>query len=258
VAGGCAGSGTSTSAIGTTATQLRRPLGVAVLDKLPAALRPAPNGSRVRYVGAEGLSVTAFLELVGTDASNFWQRSFAAAGFRWSPARQVVVGAEGAASECNRAARTLDAPLYCEHDDPPVVLLPVGWLERRAGPIGDFAYAFIVAHEWGHHVQKVAGLLAVRKRYPDRIFESHLELQADCLAGVWAFAAYEQGTIARGEIDQAIRLAASIADLPDVAPDDPGAHGKPAERARWFRRGFDTGRPSKCKTWTGTPPNPVR
>jgi hypothetical protein len=104
----------------------------------------------------------------------------------------------------------------------------------------DFAFSFIVAHEWGHHVQKLLGL--------NNVPSIRLELQADCLAGVWAYSAWARALLERGDIEEGIRLANSIGDRPGVRRNDPSAHGTRVQRVMWFMRGYNSGKAGTCDT----------
>jgi predicted metalloprotease len=194
---------------------------------------------------------------MGGNANTFWKRQFARAGLRYTPAAQLIVEDGKTASSACRPARSKRGPFYCEYDRPPTAYLTHTWFETRAKPLGDFAMAFIVAHEWGHHIQNVLGLFRIQTRYPRLISNRHIELMADCLAGVWAKAVYHQGLLEPGDVEEAVALAAELADRPTTSPRDPSAHGGAIERTTWFKRGYDLGRTASCKTWSGDPPSPV-
>jgi hypothetical protein len=108
----------------------------------------------------------------------------------------------------------------------------------------DFAFSLIVAHEWAHHVQKLLGLYQKNPPTPT----IRLELQADCLAGVWAFSAWERSLLEKGDIQEGLRIASYVGDLPGTPPGDPDAHGTPKQRMLWFMRGYVGGNGSSCDT----------
>jgi uncharacterized protein len=249
----CGGDGGTTAST----TSLKTPTGIAVLDELPDA-EPASTSDRPpRVVGSGALNTSEFLEWMGGNANMFWKRQFARAGLRYSPAGQLIVSDGDTAASLCRPARSKDGPFYCEFDHPPTVYLTHAWFEKKAKPLGDFAMAFIVAHEWGHHIQNLLGLFRVQVRYPRLVTNLHIELMADCLAGVWAKAVYHERLLEPGDIDEAVALAADLADRAGTSPRDPSAHGSAGERVSWFKRGYDSGRAAACKTWSGDPPNPV-
>jgi predicted metalloprotease len=105
----------------------------------------------------------------------------------------------------------------------------------------DFALAYVVAHEWGHHLQNVLGILRKSK-----LKSIQIELQADCLAGVWSYSTWARGLLEPGDILKAIRLARLVGDAPGIPNNDPNAHGSPSQRVAWFKRGYRSGKSAKC------------
>jgi predicted metalloprotease len=160
-------------------------------------------------------------------------------------------------------AQSATGPFYCPADRK--IYLDVGFfdeLDRRFGAPGDFAQAYVIAHEFGHHVQNISGLTdrAAADRRPGANSASvALELQADCFAGVWGHAASQPGRAAAGkveldpgDIEEGLRAAAAIGDdrlqkmsSGRVMPDR-FTHGSSAQRVAAFRRGMETGDPRSC------------
>jgi predicted metalloprotease len=136
-------------------------------------------------------------------------------------------------------------------------------LHQRFGAPGDFAQAYVIAHEIGHHVQRLLGIEAdVRREQeadPDRAndLSVRMELQADCLAGVWGFTARQRGLLEPGDLREGLDAAAAIGD--DRLQRQGGqrvdreswTHGSSAQRVEWFQRGFDSGDPENCDTFSG-------
>jgi predicted metalloprotease len=136
-------------------------------------------------------------------------------------------------------------------------------LDQRFGAPGDFAQAYVVAHEVGHHVQNLLGIaqkVASAQRYGDErtsnALSVRLELQADCLAGVWGHYAGQRGLLDPGDAEEGLNAAASIGDdrlqrmtRGEVVPES-FTHGSSAERVRWLRRGLDDGRIEACDTFS--------
>jgi len=106
---------------------------------------------------------------------------------------------------------------------------------------GDLALAYVMAHEWGHHLQNLQGLSTVQ--YPT---STGKELQADCLAGVWANSTYYEGQLEPGDFEEAMNLAVAIGDDTLGVPEGQGSHGSAQERQTWFKYGYDTGDGSQC------------
>ena len=166
-------------------------------------------------------------------------------------------------------AQSATGPFYCPADRK--VYLDLGFfdeLHRRFGAPGDFAQAYVLAHEVGHHVQTVLGIESqVRSRQASSPSERNalsvrMELQADCFAGVWGHAANKRGRAAEGRVEldpedfhEGINAAAAIGDdriqrqtTGHVAPDR-FTHGSSEQRVEWFRRGFESGNPQVCNTF---------
>ena len=154
--------------------------------------------------------------------------------------------ADEAISGCGGVADPRIGPFYCP--DNMTVYYSVSFTDRsgqRPWQIGDFALAFILAHELGHHVQKQVGTLDAG------LFTIQEELQADCFAGVWGRLIFEQGALEEGALGEAVEQLANIADLPGTPWDDPGAHGTESQRIDAFLTGYDTGCARRCTFWGG-------
>jgi len=135
-------------------------------------------------------------------------------------------------------------------------------MERQLQASGDFAWAYVIAHEVGHHIQDQLGTSAeverIRRSDPDRANEAsvRLELQADCYAGVWAQSVFEAGDLEAGDIDEALRASEAVGDDRlqqqagrQVNPDS-FTHGSSAQRHEWFDRGRERGEPADCDTFS--------
>jgi hypothetical protein len=130
---------------------------------------------------------------------------------------------------------------------------------------GDFAWAYVIAHEMGHHVQEQVGTSAeVSRRQRDEpgranALSVRLELQADCYAGVWAHAAFSQGELDPGDVDEALRAAAAVGDdrlqrqATGTIDPDSFTHGTSEQRSRWFRQGYTSGQAARCDTFAANP-----
>jgi uncharacterized protein len=199
-----------------------------------------------------------FVDAVTKDAQDTWAQLL---GGRYERTR-VVLFRDAVESACG-FAESATGPFYCPRDAK--VYLDLGFfdeLSRRFGAPGDFAQAYVIAHELGHHVQNLTGLnqRAQMNRGAGASSASvALELQADCFAGIWGHAASQQGRFQAGGVEldpgdaeEALRAAAAIGDdrlqrmaTGRVMPDR-FTHGSSAQRVEWFRRGMEAGDPQAC------------
>jgi hypothetical protein len=205
-------------------------------------------------------SAQQFVGAVFTDAQNEWSQVFASAGVQYQPARLVLFS-----SAVNTACGTESAkvgPFYCPPDR--TVYLDTSFfdeMQQRYGVGGDFAQAYVVAHELGHHVQNLTGVAAqvaaLRQRFPadSNNLSVLTELQADCYAGVWAYSTYRRGLLEPGDLDEALTAAAAVGDdflqasaTGSVQPEQ-WTHGSSAQRQHWLAIGYDSGKPASCNTF---------
>jgi predicted metalloprotease len=209
--------------------------------------RPAPTGPVTDEAGQ-------FVGVVLKDTEDVWSALFRAAGRTYEPPRLVLFRSR-VESGCGLAGAA-SGPFYCEQDHKVYIDLSFyDDLRERFGAPGDFAQAYVIAHEIGHHVQSQLGTLervtALRGRVSQAEFNDlsvRLELQADFLAGVWAHHAERSKHILEsGDIEEALNAASAIGDdrlqretTGTVTPDS-FTHGTSAQRVRWFRRGFESG-----------------
>jgi uncharacterized protein len=205
-----------------------------------------------------------FVDAVANDVQDTWSRLL---GGRYQRTK-VALFRDTIDSACG-FAQSATGPFYCPGDSR--VYLDLGFfseLSQRFGAPGDFADAYVIAHEFGHHVQHLTGIDARAAYGGRRGSESAsvaLELQADCFAGVWGHEAASNGQVTAGHVvlepgdaEEAIRAAAAIGDdrlqkmaTGRVMPDQ-FTHGSSAQRVEWFRRGMDSGDPAACNTFSRT------
>jgi predicted metalloprotease len=200
----------------------------------------------------------AFVGFVLDDVQESWARKLP--GYR----RAELVLFTGATSTGCGYGDAATGPFYCPLDKRVYIDLSFyEQLRQQLGAGGDFAQAYVIAHEIGHHVQKLEGTsdkvhLASRSRQRGATGLSvRLELQADCYAGVWAHDAQIRNLLEVGDIEEALRAAAAIGDdrlqrqaRGTVSPDS-FTHGTSEQRVAWFRRGFESGDPNHCDTFSG-------
>ena len=200
----------------------------------------------------------AFVGFVLDDVQETWQRIFAQAGQRYEPAK-LVLFTGSTRSGCGYGSAEV-GPFYCPSDRRVYIDLEFyRELERRFGAPGDFAQAYVIAHEIGHHVQTLRGIDAAARRMVrggagENEVSIRQELQADCFAGVWAHATNRRNILEGGDIEEGLRAAAAIGDdalqrqaQGHVSPES-WTHGSSAQRVTWFEKGYKTGSPDACDT----------
>ena len=224
---------------------------------MPAA--PAPTGRPPAPSSTANTVDCAYLEAVFADAQRLWHYEFTSAGAMYAPAHLVFFSSAVRSPGCGVVDGA--GPFYCGADRG--IYLDVGFfdlLARRAN-VGRFAQAYVVGHEFGHHVQHLLGTDR-RVAAADSVDPAgkngrsvRVELQADCLAGVWAHSVYTRGELTTSELEDALRTAALIGDdFQQRAAGrlvDPGlfTHGSSAQRQHWLAVGFESGKPSDCDTF---------
>ena len=207
-------------------------------------------------------SLYQFVDWVVGDAQDAWSNIFQQAGAPYQRAK-VVVYRDLYQSACGTANAAV-GPFYCPADNQ--VYLDLGFFEQlhqRFGAPGDFAQAYVVAHELGHHVQTILGgeaeLREMQRRRPDlsNDLSVRFELQADCYAGVWGHTTARRDLLDPGDVEEGLAAAAAIGDDQlqrmgggTVQPES-FTHGTSEQRMQWFRRGLETGDPEQCDTFAG-------
>ena len=203
-----------------------------------------------------------FSGAVFSNAQDLWQKTFQEQGRDFQRAK-LYLYRDAANTGCGYGSAA-SGPFYCPADQRVYLDLSFyGEMERQLQAPGDFAWAYVIAHEVGHHVQRVLGTEAevrqLQRENPDEANELsvRMELQADCYSGVWARSAFEEGTLERGDIEEAITASQAVGDDRlqqqsgrTVNPDS-FTHGTSDQRSRWFRTGYSAGRPNDCDTFSG-------
>ena len=200
-----------------------------------------------------------FVSFVLDDAQNTWA---AMLGPQYRHAK-LVLFRDGIDSACGMA-QTASGPFYCPNDEK--IYLDLGFfdeLRTRFGASGDFAQAYVVTHELGHHVQKLLGIeprvhrLMEEDRSNARAYSVKLELQADCFAGVWGHSTAQRNILENGDIDEGLTAASSVGDdriqkmSGRAVNPESFTHGSARQRSTWFKRGLDSGRIEDCDTFQG-------
>jgi predicted metalloprotease len=191
------------------------------------------------------------------DTQNTWTQVLPAqTGKRYHHAK-LVLFRNYTRSGCG-SAESATGPFYCPGDEK--VYIDLGFydeLRRRFGAPGEFAQAYVLAHEIGHHVQNILGIerrVGANSRGADSA-SVHLELQADCFAGIWAHSTQQRGLLEKGDVESALGAAAAVGDdrlqkmsTGHVAPDS-FTHGTSQQRMDWFNKGFQNGSVEACNTF---------
>ena len=201
-----------------------------------------------------------FVSFVLDDAQALWAENLPRYGVQYRNAK-LVLFRDRVQSACGFASAAT-GPFYCPADEK--VYIDLGFydeLRRRFGASGDFAQAYVLAHEIGHHVQKITGIeQEVRRRQRDRPRMANdlsvlMELQADCLAGLWGFSTARRDILEAGDIEEGLNAAAAIGDdriqrmSGQFVNPDAFTHGSSKQRTKWFRRGLETGDLDACDTF---------
>jgi predicted metalloprotease len=220
----------------------------------PGGFEPTPPASSGAQPGSPEDDVFEFTKFVSKDAQDTWEKLFAASDRKY-PRAPVVIFTGGTQTGCGTAS-SATGPFYCPADNK--VYLDLSFfqeLSRRFGAPGDFAAAYVIAHEIGHHVQTVLGIEedVRRKQQEDgenaNVYLVRLELQADCFAGVWARSTYDRGLLESGDLEEGIGAAAAVGDdRLGARSREQWTHGSSELREKWFKTGFDSGDPGDCDT----------
>jgi predicted metalloprotease len=220
-----------------------------------SAPSPTPSGSAVRDDAKE------FVVRILGDTEDTWKTLFGQMGGAYHPPHLVLF--RGAVESACGLARSAVGPFYCSADRR--VYLDRSFFEdlaQRFGAPGEFARAYVIAHEIGHHVQNQMGIMEKLAQQRGRASEARsnalsvqLELQADCFAGIWGHFARQRKLLEPGDVESGLAAAAAIGDdriqrksRDHVSPES-FTHGSSAQRVRWFRAGLDSGDVRQCDTF---------
>ena len=225
----------------------------------PGDSRPAPS---VQQRPAADDPLREFVSVVLADTEDTWRELFKQMGRQYQEPKLVLFS--GAVQSACGFAQAAVGPFYCPGDKKVYIDLSFYRdLRERIGAPGDFAQAYVIAHEVGHHVQNLLGIAerihsaqGRRSQIDANALQVRMELQADCLAGVWASNAQRARQILEaGDIEEGLNAASAIGDdrlqrqsQGRVVPES-FTHGSSAQRVRWFKRGLETGRPQDCDTF---------
>lgn len=199
-----------------------------------------------------------FVSFVLDDAQKTWTQLLPQSGVRYRHAK-LVLFRDSTPTACG-GANSATGPFYCPGDEK--VYIDLGFfdeLKNRFGAPGEFAEAYVIAHELGHHVQKILGIEANARRLQQggnaNAVSVKIELQADCFAGIWAKTTEQRNIVDQSDIQQGLAAAAAVGDdrlqkmaTGHVSPET-FTHGSSAQRMQWFQRGLDGGTVGSCDTF---------
>jgi predicted metalloprotease len=231
-------------------------------EQFPAQTQPAGGTTTIERAPDAESELVDFVSFVIGDLQKFWAADFQRAGREFQPTR-LVLFRQATDTGCGRGSAQT-GPFYCPLDRQ--IYIDLGFfreLAQRFQAPGDFAQAYVLAHEYGHHVQTITGINRqvdeASQENPEQrnALSVRVELQADCLAGVWAHSTYERGLLEQGDLEEGLTAAASVGDdriqaetTGRISPEN-FTHGTAEQRASWFQRGFDDGDATACDTFSG-------
>jgi len=229
-----------------------------VQNRMPQSA-PVPQGQ----AKAPSDDLGKFVAVVLADTEKTWNTLFAQLGRQYSEPRLVIF--DRATPTACGTGQTAMGPFYCPLDQKVYIDLAFYQaLRDKFRAPGDFAQAYVIAHEVGHHVQNQLGIMKKMDEFRRRMTETQynqlsvrLELQADCFAGVWAHHANNRQLLEAGDVEEALRAAAAIGDdtiqrrtQGSIVPES-FTHGTSEQRMRWFMTGMKSGQISACNTFDG-------
>ncbi|MGX5085026.1 KPN_02809 family neutral zinc metallopeptidase [Enterobacter sp. UPMP2052] len=202
-----------------------------------------------------------FTSVILATTEDTWSQQFEKMGKTYQPPKLVMY--RGATRTGCGTGQSVMGPFYCPADS--TVYIDLSFyddMKRKLGADGDFAQGYVIAHEVGHHVQKLLGIEPKVRQMQQNASQTEvnhlsvrMELQADCFAGVWGNSMQKQGVLEAGDLEEALNAAEAIGDdrlqqqsQGRVVPDS-FTHGTSEQRYTWFKRGFDSGDPAQCDTF---------
>ena len=253
------GSSAKSAAAATARTTGATTVHAAVTDELARLRQALPHASAKLPSPSGATSVERdYLTAIAEDTQRVWRREFAVSHMTYRPARIVVFWSK-VRSYCGKHEDS--GPFYCPGDRTVYLDLRFFTALPHSAGVGSAAQAYIVGHEFGHHVQQligIAGTVAKANRADPggkNARSVQAELQADCLAGVWGHSAFPRSELTTAELDDALKAADVIGDdyiqraAGDVVDSTLWTHGSSQQRQYWLRTGYQSGQPSACDTF---------
>lgn len=214
-----------------------------------------------RSISPQDEEAAKFTKVILADTEDTWGAIFKDMGRQYPQPKLVMY--RGATRTACGTGQSVMGPFYCPADS--TVYIDLSFydeMRNKLGAGGDFAQGYVIAHEVGHHVQKLLGIESKVRQLQQNASQAEanrlsvkMELQADCFAGVWGYNMQKQDYMETGDLQEALNAAEAIGDdrlqqqsQGRVVPDS-FTHGTPQQRYTWFKRGFDSGDPAQCNTF---------
>ena len=214
-----------------------------------------------RSISPQDEEAAKFTKVILADTEDTWGAIFKDMGRQYAQPKLVMY--RGATRTACGTGQSVMGPFYCPADS--TVYIDLSFydeMQSKLGAGGDFAQGYVIAHEVGHHVQKLLGIESKVRQLQQNASEAEanrlsvkMELQADCFAGVWGYNMQKQDYMETGDLQEALNAAEAIGDdrlqqqsQGRVVPDS-FTHGTSQQRYTWFKRGFDSGDPAQCNTF---------
>jgi uncharacterized protein len=232
-----------------------------VLDTA-SRMSPPPEQARAPQKAGPPDEMQVFVSKVLGSTEDVWQQAFRASNKEYRAPKLVLFS--GATRSACGVGQSAMGPFYCPNDEKVYIDLAFYEdLKRRFRAPGDFAQAYVVAHEVGHHVQNQLGIMEKLQSLQGRVSKTEfnrasvrVELQADCFAGVWAHHVGNKNLLDPGDLEEGLAAASAIGDdrlqkqtTGHIVPES-FTHGSSEQRVRWFKRGMDSGRMQECDTFS--------
>ncbi len=233
------------------------------LDQLAPGQSQTEPSPASRPTAQANDQMTQFVKTVLAETEDVWSGIFQAEGKQYPPPTMVLFNGQ-VRSACGFASAA-SGPFYCPGDRKLYIDLSFyDELDKKFGASGDFAQAYVLAHEVGHHVQNLIGVLPKFNQMRQNMSEAdanamsvRVELQADCFAGIWGHFTQQKGILEAGDLEEALNAAKQIGDdtlqrkMQGYVVPESFNHGTSAQRSAWFKRGFDSGKLDSCDTFSG-------
>ncbi|HAT2609784.1 TPA: neutral zinc metallopeptidase [Kluyvera intermedia] len=225
---------------------------------------PVNNSSQQRTINPQEDEAAKFTSVIFATTEDTWGQLFEKMGRHYQQPK-LVMYRNRITTGCG-TGQSVMGPFYCPADSKVYIDLSFyDDMKHKLGANGDFAQGYVIAHEVGHHVQKLLGTEAKVRQLQQNATQTEanalsvrLELQADCYAGVWGHSMEQQGVLDAGDLEEALNAATAMGDdrlqkrSQGLVIPDTFTHGTSEQRYNWFKRGMDSGEPAQCDTFSGT------